>query len=45
MGEVTRALNESGLSIAESPVTPALLAGMLRRIDDNTISGKIAKTA
>jgi len=44
MGEVTRALNESGLGIAESPVTPALLAGMLRRIDDNTISGKIAKT-
>jgi aspartyl-tRNA(Asn)/glutamyl-tRNA(Gln) amidotransferase subunit B len=44
MGEVTRALNESGLSIAGSPVTPAMLAGMLARIDDGTISGKIAKT-
>jgi aspartyl-tRNA(Asn)/glutamyl-tRNA(Gln) amidotransferase subunit B len=44
MGEVTRALNESGLGIAESPVTPAMLAGMLGRIDDGTISGKIAKT-
>jgi aspartyl-tRNA(Asn)/glutamyl-tRNA(Gln) amidotransferase subunit B len=44
MGEVTRALNESGLGIAESPVTPAMLAGMLARIDDGTISGKIAKT-
>jgi aspartyl/glutamyl-tRNA(Asn/Gln) amidotransferase B subunit len=29
MGEVTRALNESGLGIAASPVTPAMLAGML----------------
>jgi aspartyl-tRNA(Asn)/glutamyl-tRNA(Gln) amidotransferase subunit B len=44
MGEVTRALNESGLGIATSPVTPAMLAGMLARIDDGTISGKIAKT-
>jgi aspartyl-tRNA(Asn)/glutamyl-tRNA(Gln) amidotransferase subunit B len=44
MGEVTRALNETGLAIAEVPVTPAMLAGMLKRIDDNTISGKIAKT-
>jgi aspartyl-tRNA(Asn)/glutamyl-tRNA(Gln) amidotransferase subunit B len=44
MGEVTRALNETGLAIAEAPVTPAMLAGMLKRIDDNTISGKIAKT-
>jgi aspartyl-tRNA(Asn)/glutamyl-tRNA(Gln) amidotransferase subunit B len=44
MGEVTRALNESGLGIAASPVTPAMLAGMLARIDDGTISGKIAKT-
>jgi aspartyl-tRNA(Asn)/glutamyl-tRNA(Gln) amidotransferase subunit B len=44
MGEVTRALNESGLGIAGCPVTPAMLAGMLARIDDGTISGKIAKT-
>jgi aspartyl-tRNA(Asn)/glutamyl-tRNA(Gln) amidotransferase subunit B len=44
MGEVTRALNETGLAIGEAPVTPAMLAGMLGRIDDGTISGKIAKT-
>ncbi|WP_429885457.1 Asp-tRNA(Asn)/Glu-tRNA(Gln) amidotransferase subunit GatB, partial [Geoalkalibacter halelectricus] len=44
MGEVIRGLNEQGISISECPVTPAMLAGMLKRIDDNTISGKIAKT-
>ena len=44
MGEVTRALNESGLSIAAASVGPELLVGMLKRIDDGTISGKIAKT-
>ena len=44
MGEVQRRLNDEGIAITEAPVTPALLAGMLRRIDDGTISGKIAKT-
>jgi aspartyl-tRNA(Asn)/glutamyl-tRNA(Gln) amidotransferase subunit B len=45
MGEVTRALNEDGnRSITDSPVTPALLAELLRLIDKGTISGKIAKT-
>jgi aspartyl-tRNA(Asn)/glutamyl-tRNA(Gln) amidotransferase subunit B len=44
MGEVQRRLNDEGIAISGAPVTPALLAGMLRRIDDNTISGKIAKT-
>jgi aspartyl-tRNA(Asn)/glutamyl-tRNA(Gln) amidotransferase subunit B len=44
MGEVQRRLNDEGIAITGAPVTPALLAGMLRRIDDNTISGKIAKT-
>jgi aspartyl-tRNA(Asn)/glutamyl-tRNA(Gln) amidotransferase subunit B len=44
MGEVNRALNESGLTIDRAPVTPAMLAGLLARIDDGTISGKIAKT-
>ncbi len=43
MGEVQRALNENALEISNCPVTPQLLAGMLKRIDDNTISGKIAK--
>ncbi len=44
MGEVQRRLNDEGISIAASPVSPELLVGMLKRIDDNTISGKIAKT-
>ncbi len=44
MGEVTRALNAEGIDIERSPVSPQMLAGMLRRIDDGTISGKIAKT-
>ncbi|HKJ04046.1 MAG TPA: Asp-tRNA(Asn)/Glu-tRNA(Gln) amidotransferase subunit GatB, partial [Geopsychrobacteraceae bacterium] len=44
MGEVSRALNENGIQVADCPVSPELLAGVLKRIDDNTISGKIAKT-
>jgi aspartyl-tRNA(Asn)/glutamyl-tRNA(Gln) amidotransferase subunit B len=44
MGEVQRRLNDEGIAIGEAPVTPALLSGMLKRIDDGTISGKIAKT-
>jgi aspartyl-tRNA(Asn)/glutamyl-tRNA(Gln) amidotransferase subunit B len=44
MGEVTRALNEDGRSIGASPVTPALLADLLKLIEKGTISGKIAKT-
>jgi aspartyl-tRNA(Asn)/glutamyl-tRNA(Gln) amidotransferase subunit B len=43
MGELSGALNKAGLEIAESPVTPRMLGGMLKRIEDNTISGKIAK--
>lgn len=44
MGEVLGALKEQGVGIGDCPVTPVLLAGILKRIDDNTISGKIAKT-
>ncbi len=44
MGEVTRALNEDGRTIADAPVTPRLLAELLALIDKGTISGKIAKT-
>ena len=44
MGEVLRGLNESGLSVAACPLTPENLGGMVARIDDGTISGKIAKT-
>ncbi|MBE0598181.1 MAG: Asp-tRNA(Asn)/Glu-tRNA(Gln) amidotransferase subunit GatB [Desulfuromonadales bacterium] len=44
MGEVIRGLNAEAIDIAACPVTPPRLAGMLQRIDDGTISGKIAKT-
>lgn len=44
MGEVLRSLKEKEIAIAECPVSPQLLAGVLTRIADNTISGKIAKT-
>ncbi|MDN3516028.1 Asp-tRNA(Asn)/Glu-tRNA(Gln) amidotransferase subunit GatB [Aquisalimonas lutea] len=43
MGELSGALNKAGLDITESPVSPAMLGGMLRRVSDQTISGKIAK--
>ncbi|MBE0438449.1 MAG: Asp-tRNA(Asn)/Glu-tRNA(Gln) amidotransferase subunit GatB [Gammaproteobacteria bacterium] len=37
------ALNKAGLDITESPISAEQLAGLLVRISDNTISGKIAK--
>ncbi|MEX0429898.1 Asp-tRNA(Asn)/Glu-tRNA(Gln) amidotransferase subunit GatB [Spiribacter insolitus] len=43
MGEFSGALNRAGLDIADSPVDAEALAGLLRRIVDETISGKIAK--
>ncbi len=43
MGSVAAKLNEEGRDIADSPVTPSQLASLLKRIADNTISGKIAK--
>jgi aspartyl-tRNA(Asn)/glutamyl-tRNA(Gln) amidotransferase subunit B len=43
MGELSAQLNTAGLSIADSPVTVEMMAGLLQRIADNTISGKIAK--
>ncbi len=42
-GELSAALNKSGLEITESPVNEGRLAGLIARITDNTISGKIAK--
>jgi aspartyl-tRNA(Asn)/glutamyl-tRNA(Gln) amidotransferase subunit B len=44
MGELARKLNDGGITIAESPVTPALLVDLLKLVDAGTISGKIAKT-
>jgi aspartyl-tRNA(Asn)/glutamyl-tRNA(Gln) amidotransferase subunit B len=43
MGEFAGALNKAGLDIAASPVRAGGLLGLLRRIEDETISGKIAK--
>jgi len=43
MGEVSGLLNKEGKDISESPVSPGLLGGMLQRVSDGTISGKIAK--
>jgi aspartyl-tRNA(Asn)/glutamyl-tRNA(Gln) amidotransferase subunit B len=43
MGDVSSTLNREGVEITESPVLPAQLAGMLKRIADGTISNKIAK--
>ncbi|MEO6696502.1 MAG: Asp-tRNA(Asn)/Glu-tRNA(Gln) amidotransferase subunit GatB, partial [Gammaproteobacteria bacterium] len=43
MGELLGALNKAGLDILASPVNPRALGGLLLRIKDNTISGKIAK--
>jgi aspartyl-tRNA(Asn)/glutamyl-tRNA(Gln) amidotransferase subunit B len=41
--ELAGALNKAGLGIENSPVQPKQLGGLLVRIADNTISGKIAK--
>lgn len=42
-GDLSKALNRDGLLIADSPVTADALVGLIKRISDNTISGKIAK--
>jgi len=43
MGELSGLLNKEGREICDSPVSPQMLGGMLQRISDGTISGKIAK--
>ncbi len=43
LGEFSATLNKADLALAEAPVSAADLAGLLRRIQDQTISGKIAK--
>jgi aspartyl-tRNA(Asn)/glutamyl-tRNA(Gln) amidotransferase subunit B len=43
IGELSAALNRENREITESPVSPELLGGLIKRIRDNTISGKIAK--
>ncbi len=43
MGELSSLLNKSDIEIDQSPVSAEQLGGMILRIKDNTISGKIAK--
>ncbi len=42
-GNLMAALNREALDINQSPVTPVMMAGMIQRIEDGTISGKLAK--
>ncbi len=44
MGDLAARLNREELEITSCPVSAAMLADLLRRIQDNTISGKIAKS-
>jgi aspartyl-tRNA(Asn)/glutamyl-tRNA(Gln) amidotransferase subunit B len=43
MGEVLRELKRDNIGISECPITPAQLSEMIRLIDKEVISGKIAK--
>lgn len=43
MGEVSGRLNKEGFEITQCPISPEQLAGLLLRIKDGTVSGKIAK--
>jgi aspartyl-tRNA(Asn)/glutamyl-tRNA(Gln) amidotransferase subunit B len=43
LGELSAATNRAEIEIDAAPIAPHQLAGMLRRIEDGTISGKIAK--
>lgn len=42
-GEFSAALNREAMLASEAPVSASALAGLLQRINDSTISGKIAK--
>lgn len=43
LGDLSGALNKASLEISESPLSPEMLAQLISRITDNTISGKMAK--
>ncbi|WP_251423054.1 Asp-tRNA(Asn)/Glu-tRNA(Gln) amidotransferase subunit GatB [Veillonella agrestimuris] len=43
LGDLSKMINENGLTFAESKVSPENLAGMISLIEKGTISGKIAK--
>lgn len=42
-GEFSGALNKAGIAFSESPVGVEQLSGLIKRISDDTVSGKIAK--
>src|SRR5487761_2431017 len=42
-GELAAALHRNGLEVRQSRIAPAQLGGLLRRIQDGTVSGKMAK--
>ncbi|MDQ1363544.1 MAG: aspartyl-tRNA(Asn)/glutamyl-tRNA(Gln) amidotransferase subunit [Pseudomonadota bacterium] len=43
IGDVSARLNKEDKDISASPVNAGMLAGMINRISDNTLSGKLAK--
>ncbi|CAK0763518.1 Aspartyl/glutamyl-tRNA(Asn/Gln) amidotransferase subunit B [Gammaproteobacteria bacterium] len=43
MGDLSAAVNKFAMEVTASPVTPVMLGGMIHRIADGTITGKIAK--
>ncbi len=43
MSDLSAAANREELSLAEVPLRPATLGALITRIDDGTISGKVAK--
>ena len=43
MGELSGALNKENCAITDSPVSAGTLGGLLQRIEDGTLSGKLAK--
>jgi aspartyl-tRNA(Asn)/glutamyl-tRNA(Gln) amidotransferase subunit B len=43
LGDLSSHLNEAGIEAGAAPVTPPLLAGLLKRIADGTLSSKLAK--
>lgn len=45
MGELLGALNKDDKDISQSPISAIQLANLLKRIKDNTLSGKLAKQA
>ncbi len=43
MGELMGLLNKRDIGIGDAPITPEQLSGLIQKIDDKTISGKIGK--